>query len=47
MIVNLAEIHFEESGLYEEEIYQDTDLKLLYHLDMDGIEDSPHNPRSR
>ena len=47
MIVNLAEIHLEESGPFEEDIYQDTDLKLLYHLDMDGIEDSPHDPKNR
>ena len=28
-------------GGFEEEIYQDSDFKLLYQPDMDGIEDSP------
>ena len=47
MIINLAEIHLEENGvkadfgLFEEDIYQDSDFKLLYRADVDGIEDSP------
>ena len=47
MILNLAEIHLEENGvkadfdLFEEDICQDNDLKLLYRADVDGIEDSP------
>ena len=45
--LHLAEVHLEEKGIkadfggFEEEIYQDTDFKLLYRPDMDGIEDSP------
>ena len=47
IIIGLAEVHLEEKGIkadfggFEEDIYQDTDFKFLYHADMDGFEDSP------
>ena len=47
IMIGLAEVHLEEKGVkadfggFEEEIYQDSDFKLLYQPDMDGIEDSP------